>query len=172
MERSAHPKDKRASDDGRWAAPTEHSRIDHTDLRILRHLVLDGRVSFRRLAHELRISTNTVSARVARMEREGLVRGYVATLDYGRLGYELTAVTEIVVSKGKLLEMEKEIAGLPGVCAVYDVTGEIDGIVIAKLRDREELSAFTKGLLALPFVERANTHVVLATVREDFRLPL
>ena len=93
-------------------------------------------------------------------------------LDFDKLGYDITAVTEILVSKGKLLEMEKEIAKLPGVCAVYDVTGEIDGVVVAKFRDREELSHFTKGLLTMPFVERANTHVVLTTVKEDFRLPL
>ena len=100
-----------------------------------------------------------------------MVKAYAAILDSEKLGYEITVVTEILVSKGKLLEMEREIAKLPGVCAVYDVTGEIDGIVVAKFRDREELSRFTKGLLAMPFVDRANTHVVLTTVREDFRLP-
>ncbi len=93
-------------------------------------------------------------------------------MDFEKLGYELTAVTEILVSKGKLLEMEREIAKLPGVCAVYDVTGEIDGIVVAKFRDREEMSRFTKGLLTMPFVDRANTHVVLTTVKEDFRLQI
>ena len=76
------------------------------------------------------------------------------------------------MSKGKLLETDREIAKLPGVCAVYDVTGEIDGIVVAKFKDREQLSHFTKGMLALPHVERTNTHVVLTTVKEDFRLAL
>ena len=81
-------------------------------------------------------------------------------------------VTEIIVSKGKLLEMEREIAKIPSVCAVYDVTGEIDAIVVSKCKSREELSHFAKGLLALPFVERTNSHVVLTTVKEDFRLPI
>jgi len=62
--------------------------------------------------------------------------------------------------------MEREIAKLPGVCAVYDVTGDTDGIVIAKFRTREELSLFTKSLLAMPFVERTNTHVVLRQLRK------
>jgi len=51
------------------------------------------------------------------------------------------------------------------------VTGATDGIVIGKFRDREELSRFAKSLLAMPFVERTNTHIVLTTVKEDFRLP-
>ncbi len=146
--------------------------IDHLDLSIIRHLMTDGRISFRHLASELRVSTTTVISRVAKLERLGIVKGYQAVIDFEKLGFSLTAVTEILVAKGKLLEMEKEIARLPGVCGVYDVTGEIDGVVIAKFRDREELSRFTKGLLAMPFVERANTHVVLTTVREDFRVAL
>ncbi len=105
------------------------------------------------------------------LEEAGLVRGYAATLDHQKLGYELTAVVEVIVSKGKLIEMEREIAKIPGVCAVYDVTGATDGIVIGKFRDREELSRFAKILLSMPFVERTNTHIVLTTVKEDFRLP-
>jgi DNA-binding Lrp family transcriptional regulator len=66
--------------------------------------------------------------------------------------------------------MEKEIARLPNVCCVYDITGLTDAIIIAKFKKREELSKFTKRLLSMPFIERANTHVVLTTVKEDFRL--
>jgi DNA-binding Lrp family transcriptional regulator len=141
-------------------------------MRILARLLADGRVSMRQMAHEFRTSTSTVSSRVSRLERAGIIRGYSATVDFESLGYDLTAVTEIIVSKGRLSSTEKEIAKLPGVCAVYDVTGENDGIIVAKFRKREELSNFAKGLLSMAFVERANTHVVLATVKEDFRLPL
>lgn len=145
--------------------------IDELDVRLLDILLSEGRASFRKIATLLGISTTTVAARVTRLEQAGVVGGYSARIDSERLGYGITAVTEILVSKGKLLEMEREIAKLPGVCAVYDVTGEIDGVVVGKFKDREQLSRFTKGLLAMPFVERANTHVVLTTVREDFRLP-
>lgn len=145
--------------------------IDATDRRILGHLLHDGRASLRQLAMELDLSPTTVASRVARLEKQRVVKGYASIVDSQILGYDLTAVTDILVSKGRLLEMEREIAKLPGVCAVYDVTGEIDGIVVAKFKNREELSSFTKGLLTLPFVERAITHVVLTTVKEDFRLP-
>ena len=149
-----------------------HPVIDQLDLRILRSLLADGRASYRQLASDLGVSTTTVATRVSRLERAGVIRGHSTVVDFQKLGYELTVVTEIIVSKGMLLEMEREIAKVPGVCAGYDVTGEIDAIVISKCRDREELSRFTKGLLAMPFVERTNSHVVLTTVKEDFRLPL
>jgi DNA-binding Lrp family transcriptional regulator len=104
------------------------------------------------------------------MEQNGLIKGYSVILDQEKLGYELTVVTEITVSKGKLVEMEQRISKMPNVCAVYDVTGLTDAIAIAKFKDRQQLSEFTKGLLAMPFVERTNTHVVLTTVKEDHRL--
>jgi DNA-binding Lrp family transcriptional regulator len=74
------------------------------------------------------------------------------------------------VSKGRLLEVENEIARLPNVCGVYDVTGLIDAVIIGKFKNRAELSKFTKRLLALPYVERTNTHIVLTTIKEDFRI--
>jgi hypothetical protein len=42
-------------------------------------------------------------------------------------------------------------------------------IVVAKFKNRAELSNFVKKDLALPYVERTNTHVVFITVKEDFR---
>src|SRR3990170_2822916 len=80
------------------------------------------------------------------MEREGLIKGYTAFVDHEKLGYQLTALIEITVSKGRLLEIEKEIAGMPNVCSVYDVTGLADAFIIAKFKSREDLSAFAKRL--------------------------
>jgi len=164
--------DRRPAQGGNDGITAGRTVIDETDRSILRHLLHDGRASMRQMGTELGLSPTTVASRVARLEKEKVLKGYTGMVDTVTLGYDLTAVTEILVSKGKLLEMEKEIAKLPGVCAVYDVTGEIDGIVVAKFHDREELSKFTKGLLTMPFVERAITHVVLTTVKEDFRLPV
>jgi len=145
-------------------------RLDETDVKILKVLTADARLSSRQIAKKCGVSIGTVLSRKKRLEREGIIKGYSALLDQEKLGYELTVVSEITVSKGRLLEMENEIARLPNVCGVYDVTGLIDAIIVAKFKDREKLSKFTKRLLALPYVERTNTHVVLTTIKEDFRI--
>jgi len=145
-------------------------RLDETDVKILKVLTADARLSSRQIAKKCGVSIGTVLSRKKKLEREGIIKGYSALLDQEKLGYELTIVSEITVSKGRLLEMENEIARLPNVCCVYDVTGLIDAIIVAKFKDREELSKFTKRLLALPYVERTNTHVVLTTIKEDFRI--
>ena len=145
-------------------------QLDETDIKILRTLVTDARLSSRQIAKQCGVSIGTVLSRTAKMENEGVIKGYSALVDHEKLGYELTIVTEITVSKGRLLEMESEIARFPNVCCVYDVTGLLDAVIIAKFKNREELGKFTKRLLALPYVERTNTHVVLTTIKEDFRI--
>jgi DNA-binding Lrp family transcriptional regulator len=144
--------------------------LDETDVKILDSLTLDARLSSRQVARKCNISIGTALARIRKMEDEGIIKGYSVLLDQEKLGYELTVISEITVSKGRLLEMENEIARLPNVVGVYDVTGLTDAFIVAKFKTREDLSKFTKRLLAMPYVERTNTHIVLTTIKEDFRL--
>jgi DNA-binding Lrp family transcriptional regulator len=144
--------------------------LNETDMKILQVLLEDARFSSRQIAKKVGISVGTVLSRIKKMEDEGLIKGYSVMMDHEKLGYELTVVMEVTVSKGRLVEMENEIAKLSNVCSVYDVTGLTDAFIIAKFKSREELGRFTKRLLALPYIERTNTHVVLTTVKEDFRL--
>lgn len=144
-----------------------NSTVDEVDLEIMRALLEDSRSSLRKIAKTIGLSAGTVLSRIERIKKHGILKKYTVGLDYEKLGYS-TAITEITVSKGKLVEVEKQLAKLPGVCAVYDVTGEIDAIVIVKYKTTEELSKFTKRVLSIPNVERTNTHVVLTTVKEEF----
>jgi DNA-binding Lrp family transcriptional regulator len=68
------------------------------------------------------------------------------------------------------LDAEKEIAEIQNVMSVYDITGDFDIAVLARFKNREGLNAFVKQLLALPYIKRTVTNVVLNVVKEDFRL--
>ncbi len=70
----------------------------------------------------------------------------------------------------KIVDIEEQVAKFENVCGVYDITGTTDTIIIAKFKDRNELSTFVKGLAAISNVENTITHVVLNTTKEDFRL--
>ena len=144
--------------------------INEVDVKILKALLEDARYSSRQIAKNVGVSVGTVLSRIKKMEDEGLIEGYSAILNHEELGYQLTVVTEITVAKGRLVETENEIAKISNVCGVYDVTGLTDAIIVAKFKSREDLGTFTKKVLALPYVERTNTHVVLNTIKENYRL--
>ena len=97
--------------------------LNETDLKILKALLEDARFSSRQIAKNVGVSVGTVLSRIKRMEEEGLIKGYSVLLDHEKLGFQLTVVTEITVSKGRLVETENEIAKMSNVCSVYDVTG-------------------------------------------------
>jgi DNA-binding Lrp family transcriptional regulator len=143
--------------------------MDETDVKILAKLLSDARLSYRKIADEIGVSPPTVLARVKKLESDSVIKFYSAVLDHEKLGYDLTAIIEVTSVKGKIAEVEKHIAKFPNVCAVYDITGLTDMVVVAKFKNRAQLSNFVKKDLALPYVERTNTHVVLITVKEDFR---
>ncbi|MHA2315808.1 MAG: Lrp/AsnC family transcriptional regulator [Candidatus Hermodarchaeia archaeon] len=144
--------------------------LDGTDVKILTVLLSDARLSSRQIAKKTGVSIGTVLSRMKKMEQAGIIKEYSAIVDHEKLGYELTVIIEMTISKGRLSETAKEIAKVPNVCCVYNVTGLTDAMVIAKFKKREELSGFTKHLLSLPYVERTNTHVVLSSIKEDFRV--
>ncbi|MEM4425680.1 MAG: Lrp/AsnC family transcriptional regulator [Candidatus Nezhaarchaeales archaeon] len=144
------------------------TKLDEIDKAILRELVNDARLSFREIARRIGVSTATVASRVKRMEEEGVIKGYTTIVDVEKLGYDVAALIEIVISRGKVVDIEDEIAKMPNVQAVYDVTGQSDAIIIARFKSRAELSKFIKKLLSMEYVERTITHVVLGVRKEDF----
>ena len=152
--------------------PRPQEGLDDVDVGILRALNQDARKSYRDLARELGLALSTVSGRVKRLEQQGYVTGYVPVLDPQKLGFDLVVIMGVKIAAGKLLEAQKRIAKLPRAFGVYDVTGEWDSIILARFRSREELNDFVKDLLALPYVERTGTQLVLNTVKEEKRVLL
>ncbi|HEY7079784.1 MAG TPA: Lrp/AsnC family transcriptional regulator [Nitrososphaeraceae archaeon] len=143
--------------------------MDETDTKILHQILSDGRSSYRKIAEQIGVSPPTVLNRIQKLENNHIIKSYSAVLDHEKLGYDLTAIIEVTAVKGKITEVEKHISKFANVCAVYDITGLTDMIIVAKFKNRKELSDFVKKDLALPFVERTNSHMVLVTVKEDFR---
>jgi len=144
--------------------------MDEIDERILKNLLVDARLSARQLALKLGMSTVTILSRIKKLEKQKIIKGYTSTLDHEKLGYDLTAIIEIIAKKDKITQVEDKLSEMENVCAVYDITGNTDTLLVAKFKGRGELSKFVKDLASIPNVENTITHVVLNTVKEDFRI--
>ena len=138
--------------------------------KVLNECLRDSRQSIREVARKVGVSSGTVASRLKKMEDTGIIRRYSVILDYEKLGYELTAITEIIVSDGKMIEVGEAIAKLSQATGVYNVTGDSDIMIVGKFRTRKELSDFTKRVLIIPHVLRTKTHLVLNTLKEDFSI--
>lgn len=147
--------------------------LDDIDRDILRALLQDGRASHRDLAVRSGHSLATVNRRIRAMEDRGVIHGYVPVLDAHALGWAMTVLVGLRIEKGHLRPVQDAIAKDPRVFGVYDVTGEWDGVVLARVQDRADLDDLAKTTLSQEHIQRTNTMVVLSTVLEDAapRLP-
>ncbi len=147
------------------------NKVDELDLEILKILSIDSRKNKSTIAEDLKRSPNTIIKHVKDLEEAGIIKNYGIQIDYEKLGYEIIAIIEITVSKGKMFEVEEKIAQNPNVYGVYDLTGTYDALILARFKTRSELSKMIKeDIHASPFVERTNTHIVLNIIKEKSSL--
>ena len=146
--------------------------IDETDRRILAVLLDDARTSMRSIAEEVGVALGTVSNRVKRMEEMGVIHGYGVHIDAEKVGWTMTVLCGLRIEKGRLMEVQRRIADDSRVFGIYDVTGEFDSMVLARVRDRAHLDDLSKTVLSSEGIIRTVTHVVLNTVKQNgVRLP-
>lgn len=139
---------------------------DNKDLRLVNILQANSRLSCREIAKRSSMSVVTVINRLKDMEEQKVIRGYSADLDYDKLGFDVTAIIKLRISKGKLFEVENKIATEHCVFAVYDITGNFDCLVLAKFKSSKALDQFLKKIQKYDFVVRTETNLVLNTIVE------
>jgi len=139
--------------------------LDEIDKKIIKVLEDDARTSLRKISELVKVSLGTVSNRVKKMEKNGVIKGYSVILDPDQIGWELNVVIGLRIQKGRLIEIQEKIAKDSRVHGVYDVTGDFDSMVIARAKNRKDLDDLSKNVLSIDGVERSITHLVLNTVK-------
>src|SRR5260370_12890480 len=113
--------------------------MDDTDRLIVEALLADGGLSMRALAERLHISRANAYARVARLEREGVITGYAAIIDPVRYGYALSAYVYLDITQRSWKSVRAQLLRMPEVDHVALVSGEHDILVRARASDAVQL---------------------------------
>jgi DNA-binding Lrp family transcriptional regulator len=140
--------------------------LDTLDIEILKLLSNDSTISHSRIANILDKHPTTISNHVSDLKEKGIIKQFSIKIDYEKLGYDIIAIIELTISKGKMLEVEKDIAKNPNVFAVYDVTGQYDALILTRCKDRKGLSELVKKINSYEYVIRTNTHLILNIIKE------
>ncbi|WP_304125406.1 Lrp/AsnC family transcriptional regulator [Methanosphaera cuniculi] len=141
--------------------------MDELDKRILELLSDDGRKSYRKISRELGVSVGTIHNRVDKLTKHGIISKFVPVIDHEKLGYNLTAIIGVEIKGGTVGFLADKNEYKDNLLAVYDVTGQFDGIIIAKFKNTFELNYFIKQLLKEETVIRTYTQTVLNIVKEE-----
>ena len=120
-------------------------KLDSTDVKILEIMQQDGRITTKALADQLNLSTTPVFERVKRLERDGIIKQYVALLDNRKLGLMLTVFISISLTKHSRSYLEKfvkEVNQYPEVMECYHIAGNFDFLLKIVVKNMEIYEAF------------------------------
>jgi DNA-binding Lrp family transcriptional regulator len=147
---------------------------ENLDRKLVNALLGDGRASLRSLAEDLDVSVTTVSNHLSDLEDDGIIRGYTPKVDYGKLGYDVTAILQLKVEGSELVDVTESLADHKQMVSVYEVTGDHDIVAVGKFADTDDMNSEIKELLNDPAINESNTSVVLnaAKEHEQFELDL
>lgn len=141
--------------------------VSDKENKILNLLMENSRQSFRDISKKAKTSVVTVIKRVKEFEKRGIIKSYSANLDYEKLGYDVQAIINLKIARGKLFEVENKLAHLENVSNVYDTTGDFDCLVIVKFKTRRDLDKFLKKIQKYDFIERTMTKLILNIIKEE-----
>jgi Lrp/AsnC family leucine-responsive transcriptional regulator len=137
--------------------------FDPTDLRILRHLQEDARVTYSELGRRVSLTPPAVADRVRRLEEAGIITGYRAHLDLAKIGLPITAFVRMRAA-GDLncLELGNRMTDIPEVLECHRVTGDDSYIAKVAVRSVEHLQGLIDTLM--PYAETITSVVLSAPV--------
>lgn len=138
--------------------------LDHVDLALLQALADDPRATVVALSERLRMSRNTVQARMTRLDRSGVFLSYERALSTRAMGYPIDAVISVVLRQPDLPRIAEELATIPEVLQAQGLSGQVDLLVRVVARDTRHLFAIDARILAIDGVERTETSLMMDEV--------
>ncbi len=152
------------------------SRMDALDIKLLKALQKDGRMSNADLASSVALSPSACHRRVQRLEREGVIRNYVALLNPRAVDRRATVFVEITLTgqADEILEaFERQVALIPDVLECHLMAGAADYLLKVVAQDTDDFARIHKQYLArLPGVAQMQSSFALRTVFKTTALPI
>jgi DNA-binding Lrp family transcriptional regulator len=143
------------------------ARMDEIDERIVALLRENARRSFQDIGERVSLSAPAVKRRVDRLEAEGVIRGYTATVEPTAFGWHSHAFVELFC-EGRMsgAEVSAAVSKHPEVEGAYTVAGSPSAILHVRARDTQHLEQALERIRETAGVTRTETQVVLSTLFE------
>lgn len=150
--------------------------IDALDTKILDLLQRKGRMSNADIAEKVNLSASACHRRIQRLEKDGIIRDYVAMLDSRAVGKPSTIFVEITLTgqADEILEaFERGVTRIPAVLECHLMAGTADYLLKVVAADTDDFARIHRQhLVRLPGVAQMHSSFALRTVFKTTALPL
>lgn len=150
--------------------------LDRLDRSILSELQKNGRISNVDLARTIGLSPTPCLDRVRRLEQQGYITGYYATVAPEKVGAAMLVFVEITLTKTSLdifEEFSTAVRGLDDIQECHLVSGNFDYLLKARVADMSSYRQLLGDvLLQLPGVSESRTYVVMEEVKQSTHIKI
>lgn len=150
------------------------AELDAFDLKIVRALSQDGRMTLAALSDIVGLSKTPCQARIRRLEKEGYILGYRAIVSPVKLGLEHVAFAEVKLNDTRaaaLNDFNLAVMKVPEIEQCHMIAGGFDYLLKVRTRSIAEYrEVLGEKLSALPHVAQTSTYVAMETVKESTNL--
>ena len=138
-------------------------QLDKTDKEIIKQLKQNGRKSYRQIAQQLNLSVGTITNRIQKLQKTGIIKGFQLQLNHAALGYNLETIIQLQTTQNIQNTLQKQ-EYTKHITTAYNTTGEYNTTIKAKFKTQQELNNFLKTLTNEPTITKTNTQLILETI--------
>lgn len=150
--------------------------IDQIDLKILEHLQHDSQTPIKELCTVLNLSQTPVYERIKRLEKEGIIKSYVALLDKSKVGKSMVVFCNVMLKEHAtpfLKKFEQEVLSLQEVVECYYISGNYDyllKVIVTGMADYQHF--IVNKLAALDNIGNVQSSFVMTEIKDSTAIPL
>ncbi len=134
--------------------------MDSIDVKIISLLQKNARMSLKEIAPEVGLSSPAVASRIEKLERQGVILGYTASVDKQKLGYNITAFVSLEITASQKPQFYPFIEKFPNVLECCCVTGSYSMLIKVAFPTTQELDGF---IGQLQHFGKTSTQIVFST---------
>ena len=150
--------------------------LDETDLRILRAVQQDCRITTKDLAAMIHLSTTPTFERLRRLERMGYIQRYVAVLDANKLnrGFQVICYISMKqINRQIAADFRQEVQGWSEVSECYNVSGDSDYVMKVFVPNMSVYQQFiVEKVGSLDYVARIQSIFIMDTLKLTYGVPV
>jgi len=150
--------------------------LDKIDLKLLELLQLNGKLTTKEIAQQVNLSPTPVYERIRRLERDGVIKKYVALVEAEKIGKGLIVFCDITLkehTKEIGNQFVQDIMSSKYVCECYNISGDYDFRLKVMVRDMKHYQSFVlNDLGSIKNIGSAHSTFVMGVIKHDYAVPL
>lgn len=137
-------------------------KIDNTDIKILKELQIDSRLSIRELSKRVNLSPPSVADRIKKLEDCGIIEGYTIKINEAALGFSIQCMIQIDIKNSNFEKFKQFIYNHPRVIFCYRIAGHSCILLKLSVKSISEIEKFIDSISALD--STTSTHIIFSEI--------